>query len=866
MEDRSSAYRMAADRAQMMRARGEIMRNLCQFELIYLFKKHKLTVMISAMFVFALPIFAMTNNEFFSIVAGEYSQNILRNAPYVVQEIYHFFTFLVVLGIYVYMTYSAHRDYATRMNHLVFVTPMRKHEYFFGRFFGGLCIGVFYLFVMHLAIAVTPFMPWATQAFGSLDVFVHIHMLLTIGIPMIFVFLSFSYALEMFFPQKNVSVIMLLMIPAIDAMMIHTSQTSSYGVLLTPNSLSARIEEGRSYTTEMINTMLVPFHGLWALHALVWCSIALLLLMASYQKFRFVLLQKNAHNNQRSAAIGDAPRSWIVPARTVLHARAFSSVHTIVDMIRMYIHVLTKNKWLSLFYVSVFIIALSTPIITEGIYGSNHPYTFLVFESFNTLFYFGILSQVIYYSIELAWCDREYGIQGIIDASPTPSWVRIATQAGILYGIIIIVHAIMASVGVGWQLLAGMHIDWKLYVLEMFLFFPLKQFYWVVLFILIGQLVNNKGMAYILTGFIFGLNFGIARSLNLDFHLFQYASIPSYRISEMSGYGTHFQAVLWHHAYWFAWGLVLLVIASWWIMIGEPGRFQQRWTEARRRLMRTRLLFSVLVLVALSIGGWIVYNTVILNNYMTASQREDVQKRYELSYKKYEKMDQPKWTAIHFDVDLYPSTQRIAVRVNATIQNKTARPIDTIHFSMPFFVAGDQERMRAYAIMIKGAELIREDAALGFRSYRLKKPLSPNEQIDVTIDGNIQMRGFENNQPFPNLVKNGSFIHSQYIFPTIGYNRNIEVIDATRREALGLPNKDPFPSLDKNDQRARSHMAMISSDADWITTSTRISTEKGQIAVAPGALVRSWSEDDRPHFLYETKGKALHFHAFLLNP
>ncbi len=67
---------------------------------------------------------------------------------------------------------------------------------------------------------------------------------------------------------------------------------------------------------------------------------------------------------------------------------------------------------------------------------------------------------------------------------------------------------------------------------------------------------------------------------------------------------------------------------------------------------------------------------------------------------------------------------------------------------------------------------------------------------------------------------------------------------------------------DINDLAAR-QISDTSHDADWVAFEAVIATAPDQIAIAPGELVREWTDGQRHFFQYRSRGKALNFLAVL---
>jgi hypothetical protein len=53
-------------------------------------------------------------------------------------------------------------------------------------------------------------------------------------------------------------------------------------------------------------------------------------------------------------------------------------------------------------------------------------------------------------------------------------------------------------------------------------------------------------------------------------------------------------------------------------------------------------------------GGFVYYNTKILNTYDSAKESEDIQVAYEKKYKKYEHLTQPRFYKLDYKIDIFP--------------------------------------------------------------------------------------------------------------------------------------------------------------------------------------------------------------------
>ena len=73
------------------------------------------------------------------------------------------------------------------------------------------------------------------------------------------------------------------------------------------------------------------------------------------------------------------------------------------------------------------------------------------------------------------------------------------------------------------------------------------------------------------------------------------------------------------------------------------------------------------------LGGWIFYNTNVLNHYTTATRTSQAE-RYERDYGRYRDAPAPSFVDVELEVELYPDERRLVSRGSAVLRNnKQAR-------------------------------------------------------------------------------------------------------------------------------------------------------------------------------------------------
>ena len=122
-------------------------------------------------------------------------------------------------------------------------------------------------------------------------------------------------------------------------------------------------------------------------------------------------------------------------------------------------------------------------------------------------------------------------------------------------------------------------------------------------------------------------------------------------------------------------------------------------------------------------------------------------------------------------------------------------------------------------------------------------------------------RGFENSVTGLEVVQNGTFFNDSVV-AQIGYQAGRELENRNRRKKFGLKEKDPMPALERN-CIADCRDSYLSNNSDWVNVETVISTSPDQIAIAPGSLVREWTDNGRRYFQYKLDHYSVNFYSFL---
>ena len=379
--------------------------------------------------------------------------------------------------------------------------------------------------------------------------------------------------------------------------------------------------------------------------------------------------------------------------------------------------------------------------------------------------------------------------------------------------------------------------------------------YLLVAALLAHYLINNRYIAYFAFVAFVILNSFVWSPLDIESHMVQFGRTPGLTYSDMNGYGPFVAGQVWFNIYWLLAAVLVSFVGYAFATRGKESAFKHRLAEAGRRLRSRTVAIAGIAILFLVTGGFVFYNTQMLNTYKTPDTNTAEQKAYELTYKQYEGLAQPKWIDLTYHLNIYPEQRALYTFVRAQAVNDTDEPISEVHFTVP-------ETMDSMLIEIPGAQLTMNDTTLFYQIYTLDSPLQPGDTLHLTITASKVSRGFENEVSFTELTENGTFFNNTTIMPFFGYQRGLEISDKNERAEEGLPPRERMPQLNEDNMTARGRN-YLDMGADLVNVRTIITTSSDQTAIAPGSLRRQWTKDGRNGFEYQLDHPAWNFYSFI---
>lgn len=437
----------------------------------------------------------------------------------------------------------------------------------------------------------------------------------------------------------------------------------------------------------------------------------------------------------------------------------------------------------------------------------------------------------------------------IVDATATPNWVFFLSKFFALILMQLTLLLVIVVAGIGIQIYHGYYnFEIGLYLKSLVGFTWIGFIIWALMSIAIQNVFKNYVFGFFALLAI-SIVWPLIDKIGIEQLMFYFNELPTPTYSDLDGFGSGTSKFIIYAIYWMLFVAFLSCLTLLFWRRGVFSSFKERWSVAKERATSSVIIpMAVFGMSFIAMGGYLYYDSTVLNDYRSSKDEELLTVDIEKKYKKYEKLVQPRIVDTKVDMDIYPDTRDFKASGAYILKNKSTQVIDTL------LVNYRSEYLNE--ISIEGGELIANDSISGYQFYKLKKRLQPNDSIQFSfVVKNKPNTLLHANSP---ILENGTFINNG-LFPHIGYQRGQELSDNEVRKKYDLPERERM--AEQTDQEALQN-TYIASDADWITFETTVSTAGDQIAIAPGYLEKQWTEGGRNYFHYKMDQKMLSFFAY----
>jgi ABC-type transport system involved in multi-copper enzyme maturation permease subunit len=774
--------------------------------------------------------------------------NVLFNSPHAIIMSHMIVSLLFLFVGAAFVSNVIVRDDQTGFGPLLRSTRITKFEYLFGRFLGAFAAAALILATVPVGAWLGTLMPFADQQMlgpNRLSGFVYGYGLFALPNALIISAILFALATATRSTAGTfIGVVAVFLLYLLSQGLMKSQPQLDLHVLADPLAMTAYLASSRYLTASELNAGAVPVTELMLLSRLLWIGVSVAVLALTYRLFRFSergmssRQQRKQHRDTAKATPGSASDAAAPFAR--LPEPRFDGRTACLQLAAraaMEARYILKSPVFLILLLIAFVFTLPA-VLTASDFAdvALYPLTVIAVPALEALFDTLLVIIATYYGGELVWRERERKMHEIIDATPLPAWALMLPKMLGLSLVLIMTLLTGAAVGLLAQLLEG---SVPLAPGEFLFWYLLPSgadaLLIAVLAVFVSALSPSKYAGWgLMVIYIILSIFGPA--MGLEHPLLLYGNTPEVPLSDVASTGIRWQAAWWFRLFWAATAALLLLAVHLLWPRGTEARLKPRLRRLPARLAGgAGLAAAASIMLFAASGSWIVYNTLVLNDFGTAGDVQSHLAAYEKRYIRYARLPQPVIRHVALNVALHPGEVRAEVRGRYRLVNEAEAPIEHIHVRLL------NSGLEFVDVDIPGARLERDDEAFRYRIYRLDVPMRPGEERRLAFHTRRHQVGFRASGAETGLAPNGTDLNTLELTPRIGMSDVGMIEDPALRREYGLPERPPFPRLDD----AAATLIQPNGDLSWTTADITVSTVADQIAVAPGRRVSERVEGGR---------------------
>ena len=807
-----------------------------RFELAYQLRRASTLVYFLILIAICPPLLKMMAN-------GSHLQGTDLNAPFPVMVTVVCGSMMALLIVAAVAGDAATRDADTRIDSLFYTSPIGKRAYVTGRFLGAFSISALLLIALPIGCIVATSTPWLDpERLGPFRASAFLAPYFLFALPNVFVATAVAFGLAVVTRRAMASyagAAFLFFFAIVCGKVLPTRLGWSVAKLLDPFGFTTTQEIWLSTNAIQKNAFVLAVDGPLLANRLLWIGVGLVVLTAAYARFRFA--HRGVGGGSRvSVDDGRVETIIAVPETRRVFDAATRRRQLLAVTMRSFRDLHASRVWWIVPLLALLFIQ-AAPELAKLEMDIPGPLTTARLADFLDGDVSILFTLFIALSAgELVWRERGARLDALAGVTPVPDWL---TVTGKFLGLAMMLAATQAIF-----LLAGLMVrtagtDLTLYVQILFGLQLPEYLLTAALAMIVHVLVNQKYVANALV-LLSPVVIDTLRRLGVEDNLLLYGNLPKWTHSDISGFGPGLQARLWFTLYFGGWALLFALAAYLFWIRGEEHGLRQRITRAGRRLTRAAAIVAVTALAIIAgAGGFIFYNTHVLDDYRTTAETEQRRAEVERRYGRFASLPQPHVAATTLRVDFYPRRFAATIRGSHRLENRSGTRIDAIHVIPPGGVTTTVSFDRPARVALR-------DDDLGYRIYALDRGLEPGESLRMDFQVAIEPRPFRSYGSAP-VAGNGSILihrsgRGSSWLPLVGYQAAQELNDPALRKKYRLRKRPPYPRLGDvavgNEQNGY----------EQIELETIVGTDAGQVGVAPGAMRRSWTEKGRRYVHYRT--------------
>ncbi|MFT4668121.1 MAG: ABC-2 type transport system permease protein, partial [Gammaproteobacteria bacterium] len=616
-----------------------------------------------------------------------------------------------------------------------------------------------------------------------------------------------------------------------------SAENMALAALADPFGLSAFFEQTQYWTVFEKNTKAISLSGYFMWNRFLWISVSSLILAFTYRLFSFRTVHQKTKETKEINNKNSPVKAYQPSKPLAIDNKAQG--HSFLSLLKINLsNVFTSLPFLALMLIWIVIVFIEiyTRINHGGNYNdSQYPTTDLMVWLIEEPLILISLALIVFYSGEIIWRERNLNFNSFIDSTPVSNIVLFLAKLSTLLLLPAIFILTGIAIAIGFQISKGYYQFEVWQYLSMFYFAGAQLFFISLLAFFIQSLCNNKYLGMMITGLIvLLLGSNLSGFIGVYHPLLKIGSFPPIDYSNMNGYG--YSTIRFHQiaSYWISVGIILSLLSFKLWRRGNTHQFsfrlKQLFSNWKKWQQLSLVVFSLLFVIS---GSAIFYNTNIIQDYQTRTDRLDFSEAYERKFKKYESLGRLFPVDIKSEVDLFPDQNRYTLKANYLLENKNDTAVNQVFITAKESVEN---------IQLENATLIEHDTFFETYLFQLNNPLLPKERLKYAFEIVHQQKGYETPRT---LVNNGSYILHTDLGPSLIYRNSKEIHDNHERKKRGLPKRE-------EETINEDHLHLEEAKIGKLPFETIVSTQADQTAIAPGNLIKQWTENGRDFYHYKT--------------
>jgi ABC-2 type transport system permease protein len=807
---------------------------------------------VTCLVFFLLPFLAITID---GVQIGS-GGNVLFNSPFAISQTMLVFGLFGMFMVVNFVASTATRNHTSFMSEIIYTKPIKPLSYKLGRFLGAylICLAVFAM--VPLGLFIGSLMPWIDcERVGPNSLMMYVQPFLIFSTTTIFVLATLFYGVTNFFKSVMagyICVLGLFILYFVSGQVFNEPEQRTIRALLDPFALGSFREYTRYWTTFEKNALLPVLEGAILHNRLLWLAVGSLILLTAGGLFKPLNFTLNKAGKKTKKEKID-----VIPASSNIAIKASANNGFAQFILRTKFEI--KQVVLSpafpvLLLFSAFQLIAGFLNINGAFGAPNWPLTQTLVQIIVGAFSLMTIIVITYYTAEVVWRERTVGMGDIIDSMPVRNVTFWLSKLLAVMLVIVSLHFVGLVMAIVKQLLSGYeNIEFGQYLISLLYFGVLPFCLLIVLAFLLQVLSPNKyvGMlifvGYIIVSSVFG-------QIGIEHNMFNFGGAPILQYSDLNGYGWFIQTQSWYMLYWSALSVVLGVMSYGMWQRGPQASLKQRFNLLSYQLGKPgKSIAAAAMLIFLATGGYIHYNTKVLNKFYGQEESLNTQADYEKNYVEFRDAPMPSVVSIDAAIDIFPEERRIAASANISLINRTAQPISRFLVNIP-------QHTKIYDVQISGGKLGETNPKYNVAWFEFVEPMSPGEERAGTLSVVRAHQGFKDRGEDVTLVKNGTFINNFELFPSFGFNESYLIRDQHERRKRDLA---PLQRAYKLEDTSRYMESFFGKGVEFIDFSATVSTSDDQFAIVPGYLQKEWQQDGRNYYRYEMDAPMINFFSVM---